>query len=106
VKKIGAPVRPELAMNAVSEDGDSIFNESLVSILDSERLHVEESAREKATEVQAQLAAFRKVMPMVLIKGRADILVGDELAAGATMAAAAAASVQVLKSRGALYGGM
>jgi putative phosphoribosyl transferase len=99
VKKIGAPAPPGLAMDAVTEDGVSIFNESLVSKHDSESLHVKKAAHEKAPKVKAQVAACRKVMPMVSIEGRSDILVDDGLATGASMATTTT-TWRVLTSRG------
>lgn len=97
VKKIGAPMQPELAMGAVSEDGIPVLNERLVSALDPNRAHLKRALAEKTSELNRQLAAYRKVMPLVSVKGRAVILVDDGLATGATMGAA----VRVLKARGA-----
>ncbi len=97
VKKIGAPSHPELAIGAISEDGVPILNESLVAALDSDLHYVTKAAKEKAAEVRKQVAAYRKVMPLISVKGRPVILVDDGLATGATMEAA----VRVLKGRGA-----
>jgi putative phosphoribosyl transferase len=97
VKKIGAPGHPELAIGAISEDGIPVLNEELVAALDSERLYIAKTSKEKAEEVKSQVTAYRKVMPLVSVNGRPVILVDDGLATGATMEAA----VRVLKDRGA-----
>jgi putative phosphoribosyl transferase len=95
VKKIGAPGHPEFAIGAISEDGILILNEELISAVDPARRYISNAAKMKAEELQKQVDAFRRVRPLISVKGRTVILVDDGLATGATMEAA----VKVLRQR-------
>jgi predicted phosphoribosyltransferase/dienelactone hydrolase len=100
VKKIGAPHHEELALGAISEEGTPVFNEEVISALESRfgfrRTELQELARRKRAEVVAQVERFRAVRPALDLQDRNVILVDDGLATGATMEAA----VQVLRGRG------
>lgn len=86
-KKIGAPDNPELAIGAVAEDGDPIFDERLVR-----QLAVDERYRRRATaEVHQKIAEYIKAFRRgrsLQVGGRAVIVTDDGVATGATMEAA------------------
>ncbi|WP_374074495.1 erythromycin esterase family protein [Bdellovibrio bacteriovorus] len=88
VKKIGAPRQPELAVGAVSEDAKPIFNESLVQALSLKRTYLNQTAKEKISEIQEQLKKFRGSKKTEPIKGKTVILIDDGIATGSTLMAA------------------
>jgi predicted phosphoribosyltransferase len=88
VKKIGAPLNPEVAVGAVSEDGKPIFNEPLIARYGMDREKIQEIAELKTREVREQVAKFRRHVPAPSLAGQHIILVDDGLATGATMEAA------------------
>lgn len=87
-RKIGAPQNHELAIGAITESGDGIFDESLI-----QRLRIPQSYIEKTVEREKQVARhranlFRKGKPKVDVTGKTVIVIDDGLATGATMRAA------------------
>lgn len=87
-RKIGAPGNPELAVGAVSEDGQLFFDERILA-----RLGVPEQfiARQRALQIEEiarRVALFRAARPKVPLHGRVVILCDDGLATGSTMEAA------------------
>ncbi len=97
VKKIGAPLREELAVGAVSEDGVPVYNEEILAAIDPSRRYVNEAAKLKANELHHQVALYRNVKCPEPIAGRTVIVVDDGLATGASMDAA----IQVIRKKGA-----
>jgi len=87
-KKITKPQNPELAIGAVTADGQVLWLKEnpfrkFQQHLQQEVLH---QAQEKA---QAQLAEFSSSCPQVSAEGAIAILIDDGIATGMTMAAAA-----------------
>lgn len=95
VKKIGAPMNPEVAIGAISEDEEPVFNEDLIGHFPPESRAVKKIVREKRAELQAQVSLFRGKKSALPVTGRTVILVDDGLATGSTMEAA----VKVLRRR-------
>lgn len=86
-KKIGAPDNPELAIGAVAEDGEPIFDERLVG-----QLHVDNKYRRKAkAQVHQKIADyilnFRDGRALDVV-GKVVIVTDDGVATGSTMEAA------------------
>jgi putative phosphoribosyl transferase len=87
-RKIGAPSNPELAIGAITEEGDPTIDLSLAQSLavSEEYLH---GAIEREREVARQrLKLYRGDRPPLELRGQTVILVDDGLATGATMKAA------------------
>lgn len=87
-RKIGAPFSPELAIGAVTESGQGVFNQHILS-----RIHISEewlqSAIATATaEAGRRLELYRSNRPPLSLQDKIVILVDDGLATGATMKAA------------------
>lgn len=87
-RKLGAPHQPELAIGAVSEDGDVCLNDFAASMVDLGSGFVEMERRRQLAEIARRRSMFRTVRPQADVRGRSVILTDDGIATGATMTAA------------------
>jgi putative phosphoribosyl transferase len=90
VRKIGAPLQPELALGAIVEGNPvgRFINRELVAELRVAACYVEkEIAREKREIGRRRLLYFKGRQP-IAVHGRTAIVVDDGIATGATMRAA------------------
>ncbi|HET7770123.1 MAG TPA: phosphoribosyltransferase family protein [Chloroflexota bacterium] len=88
VRKLGAPMQPELALGAVTAGGWHYLNESLIA---ESGVTPEELERMMGVEMAAarqREARYRHGRPIQAAWGRTAIIVDDGLATGATMRAA------------------
>ena len=86
--KIGAPFNPELAIGALTSNGDVLLDEDLIDEL---QLHRDEITREVASqraEIARRLEMFRKDRPPLGVAGKTVVLVDDGVATGSTVLAA------------------
>lgn len=97
VRKIGAPIQPELGIGAVAEEGAlyvdhrakrvvGVTDEELAELIDAKRREVDERVRR-----------FRRGAPPLDVQGKTVIVVDDGIATGGT----ARAAMQTLRARGA-----
>lgn len=94
VKKIGAPGDPELAIGAISEDGEVVYDEEFVTV-DEE--YKESESRIKLEEAQKRGRLYRGSSRLERFDGSVVILVDDGMATGSTMQVA----VKAARARGA-----
>lgn len=88
VRKIGAPGNPELAAGAVSESGEVVLNDDVVTAFRLEKEYLgREIARQRA-EIERQSAAYRNEHSGVHVERKTVILADDGVATGATFKAA------------------
>lgn len=87
-RKIGARENEEYAIGAVTESGDTVWNETERARADDAYIGRTVAAERK--EAQRRLAAYRKGMPPRELAGKTVILVDDGIATGLTMRAAVA----------------
>lgn len=88
VRKIGAPYQRELAVGAVCEGEEPIWNESLLRRLGLTPASMESAVEVEKATIERQAEELRMGKPAPNVKGKTVILVDDGLATGATMLAA------------------
>jgi putative phosphoribosyl transferase len=97
VRKIGAPMNPELALGAVASGGIRVFNSDLVTALVVDEAELEAATQIQETELRKVEAQCRAQCPALDLQNRPVLLVDDGVATGATLRAAAAS----VRARGA-----
>jgi putative phosphoribosyl transferase len=86
-RKIGAPHNPELAIGAVGETGDPIFDSALVTHLHVTPEYLKDAAVLERLELQRRLVRYRGDRPGPDVTERAVVVVDDGIATGATLRA-------------------
>jgi predicted phosphoribosyltransferase len=87
-RKLRAPHQPELAIGAVSEDGDVYLNDFAAALTDAGSTFIEAERRRQLAEIARRRTMFRVVRPQADVKGRTVILTDDGIATGAPRIAA------------------
>lgn len=96
VRKIGAPFNAELAVGAICENEEPIFNMQALSKAGLEPDDMKPIADSEKKEVQRQINVFRQGRGLIDTAGKTAIIVDDGLATGATLKAA----IKYLKKKG------
>ena len=97
VRKIGAPFEPELALGALTEDGNILFNRDVMAMLGLVRHDVQDIVDEKLKEAEQRRVLFRAGNKPLDLSGKTAIIIDDGVATGATLRVAVTAA----KKRGA-----
>jgi predicted phosphoribosyltransferase len=87
-RKLGSPISAELAIGAITADGERFLNEGLISELAVSDVYLSAVTEMEQKEARVCEAQFRGARPARRIAGRIVILVDDGLATGSTMHAA------------------
>lgn len=98
-RKIRAPHQPELALGAVSENGEVYLNHFAAAMTDVGDAYVEAERQRQLAEIARRREMYRAVRPQAPVAGRTVILVDDGIATGATMIA----SLHTVKAGGAAW---
>jgi len=90
VRKIGAPMQPELAVGAVVDGSEPeiVRNEDLIRELGLTEEEFLEEARRQLQIIEARRKLWVAGRPRIPVKGRTAIVVDDGIATGATVRAA------------------
>jgi predicted phosphoribosyltransferase len=91
VRKLGAPLQPELAMGAIASGGVRVINEEVVRALHVTPEQIAGTAERETRELERREHAYRGDRRPFDVKGRCVLLVDDGVATGYTMRAAVAA---------------
>ncbi|GBD35672.1 Putative phosphoribosyl transferase [bacterium HR36] len=87
-RKLPAPGQPELAIGAVSEDGEVVLNRGLVERLEIDPDYITKETTRQLAEIRRRQALYRRVRPPAQLRGRSVIVTDDGIATGSTMIAA------------------
>jgi putative phosphoribosyl transferase len=97
VRKIGAPGNPELALGAIAEQGEGVFNDALIHLLGVSPKELREEVQNQKKLLKERLNLYRKNSPALSLMGKTVILIDDGIATGASMLVA----IQSVRSAGA-----
>jgi putative phosphoribosyl transferase len=97
VRKLGAPIQPELAMGAIGEDGARYINVDVVRLAHVSPAELGEIEARERVELERRGERFRGHRPRHPLTGRTAVIVDDGIATGAT----ALAACQVARAHGA-----
>lgn len=86
-KKLGAPGNPELAIGAILENGEGIFNDNIIQMFRIPKRYIDQEIADKKSQAKVRSALYRQFAPLPSLKNRTVILVDDGIATGATMLA-------------------
>lgn len=86
-RKITASSNPELALGAVSEDGEVLLNEPLIESIGASGKEMKEAIERAKREIAQKSKTYRTAIPLGDLKGKTIILVDDGVATGLTMLA-------------------
>lgn len=88
VRKLRAPLNPELAIGAVTETGRVFLDNRLIDPRNLHTPYVDEERRFQFNEIQRRAAVLRAVKSKTDLTDRIVVITDDGLATGATMQAA------------------
>ena len=94
-RKLRAPHQPELAIGAVSEDGDMYLNALATQVPGVTEDYLGRERDYQLAEIGRRRKLFREVRPETHVSGRSVIVTDDGIATGSTMLAA----LRVLNTR-------
>lgn len=97
VRKLGAPIQPELGMGAVAEGGEVFVDAQIVRQVGASDAEVQEIVARKTAEVEVQCRRFRRGREAPDVSGKTVLLIDDGIATGGT----ARAALRALRRKGA-----
>lgn len=89
-RKIGAPFNEEMAVGAITQDGDVVWNEEIMRSYHLKPEDLAETIAKERSEAQRRLSLYRPDRGPLNLKDKTVLLVDDGIATGATMMAAIA----------------
>lgn len=87
-RKIGAPGNEELAIGAITEEGEAVLDEILVKELNVAPEYIAKTVAKEKQEAQRRLKLYRGDRALLNLQNKTAILIDDGVATGATMRAA------------------
>jgi putative phosphoribosyl transferase len=87
-RKIPAPGEPELAIGAVTQDGDLDIDKDLVRALHVTEEYIREESASQLLEIKRRLKEYRGDRPFPVVDGKTVVVVDDGIATGSTIRAA------------------
>jgi predicted phosphoribosyltransferase len=83
--KLGAPFSPELAIGAISEDGQVYLNKEIAVEVGANEKYIEEERAVQWEEIKRRMEKYRQIQPRIPLKGKTVIITDDGVATGATV---------------------
>jgi len=87
-RKIGAPGNPELAIGAVTEEGETIIESNIARMVGATADYVKEEAKRQVKEIKIREEKYRGTRPYPKLEGKTVVIVDDGIATGSTIRAA------------------
>ncbi len=87
VRKLGAPMQPELALGAIATGGICVLNQELIDLLAVEPDVLDQIIAREREELIKREREYRGNLPPLRVEGATVIMVDDGLATGASMRA-------------------
>jgi putative phosphoribosyl transferase len=87
-RKIGAPSQPELAVGAVTQDGEIILDGELIRALDVSTDYLKRESARQVKEIASRMKKYRGDRPYPSLDGKTVVIVDDGIATGSTIRAA------------------
>jgi putative phosphoribosyl transferase len=97
VRKVGAPLQPELGIGAVAEGGELYVDPRIAAAVGETEEHLQRVVDEKLREVERRVRLFRGDRPRPDVRGRTVLVIDDGIATGGT----ARVAVRSIKRAGA-----
>lgn len=88
VRKLGAPIQPELGLGAIAEGGGRWIDRRIVALTGTTRTELDAVEQQERALMEARVARYRKARPRIPLADRTVIVVDDGIATGGTMRAA------------------
>ena len=90
VRKISAPGNEELALGAIAQEGEEVFNDHLIGLLGVCSDYLKKETERQRRIIKERLILYREAKPTFPLQNKTVILVDDGIATGASMRAAIA----------------
>jgi putative phosphoribosyl transferase len=87
-RKLRAPDNPELAIDAIGEDGKLFLHDWLQHELQVDNSYIQKEKQYQLSEIVNRDMRYRKILPRIVPEGRDVIVTDDGIATGATFQAA------------------
>ncbi len=83
--KLGAPFSPELAIGAISEDGQVYLNKEIAQEVGANEQYIQEERQAQWQEIRRRMEKYRQIQLRLPLKGKTVIITDDGVATGATV---------------------
>lgn len=97
-RKVGAPENPELAIGAITEDGNGFFDQAFIESYQVDPDFLQQEIEKEKEEAHRRQLLYRAGRPSLNLKNKIVILVDDGVATGFTLKAAIA-SIRIKKPK-------
>ncbi|MCF7799787.1 phosphoribosyltransferase [Candidatus Babeliales bacterium] len=87
-RKIGAPLNPELAIGAITQDGQAVLDKNLIDSMGITQSYIDKKIEKEKLEAQRRLKIYRAGKESLNLENKIVILVDDGIATGSTIKAA------------------
>jgi predicted phosphoribosyltransferase len=94
-RKLGAPGNPELAVGAVTQDGEAIPDTGIVRMLQVSDAYLKQETAKQCEEIGRRMRSYRGDRAFPGLEGKIVVIVDDGIATGSTVRAA----IQSVKRR-------
>ena len=98
-RKIGAPFNPEMAVGAVTQDGNILLNQRMLDLYNVSNQEISGAIREQISEIKRRMVKYRGSAGYPEYRENTVILVDDGIATGFTMQAAIQSIKNIFKPR-------